>query len=56
MKESTRAHLYRISNATIPILVAYGVIAEQHAAVWLGLANALFATVLATVNTSTEVK
>jgi len=54
MKESTRAYWYRVANAVIPILTSYGVIAEQDAAVWLGLVAAVFSTGLATYHTSTS--
>lgn len=57
MKESTRAWVYRVATAAVPLLVEYGVIAESQAALWLGLAGAAlgFGTnVLASANTSTK--
>ncbi|MFC4335222.1 phage holin [Salininema proteolyticum] len=40
-KQSTRAWIYRIATAVVPILIVYGVIAESDASVWLGLAGAV---------------
>lgn len=37
----TRLHLYQVLGALVPILVAYGVIADTEAALWLGLAGAV---------------
>lgn len=57
MKESTRAYIYRIAVAAVPLLVGYGVVAESQAALWLGLAGAAlgFGTnILASANTSTK--
>lgn len=57
MKESTRAYIYRIAVAAVPILVSYGLLADSQAALWLGLAGAAlgFTTnVLASANTSTK--
>jgi hypothetical protein len=54
MSEATRAWLYRISIAVVPILVAYGVLESEDAAVWIGLAAAVFNSVLASANTSTK--
>lgn len=54
LSESTRAWLYRVASATVPLLVAYGVVADSTAALWLGLAGALLgtgATTLAAVHT-----
>lgn len=57
MDQTTRAWLYRIGAALVPILVAYGVIADTDAALWLGLLGAVLATgdlVVASVHTSTR--
>jgi hypothetical protein len=57
MKESTRAWVYRICTAAVPLLVSYGVIADNKAGLFLGLAGAVlgFGTnLLASVNTSTD--
>lgn len=55
--EKTRAWIYRISLALVPVLTGYGVIAESKAALWVGLAGAIlgFSTnALASANTSTK--
>ena len=54
MKQSTRAYLYRLSTAVVPVLVSYGMLSDEKAAVWVGLAGAVFSTGLAAVNTSTK--
>jgi hypothetical protein len=57
MSEKTRAYIYRIAVAAVPLLVGYGVIEDSAAALWLGLAGAAlgFGTnVLASANTSTK--
>lgn len=54
--EKTRAWIYRISVAAVPVLTGYGVIEDSKAALWLGLIGAVlgFGTnVLASANTST---
>lgn len=57
MSEKTRAYIYRISVAALPVLVAYGVLAENQVAMWLGLAGAVLGVgtnALASANTSTK--
>ncbi len=54
MNESTRAWIYRVLLAAIPIAIAYGVINEQDASLWIGLVGAVLGTGLATINTSTK--
>lgn len=49
MSESTRAWLYRVASAVVPLLVAYGVVADSTAALWLGLVGALLGTGAATL-------
>lgn len=39
----TRRRLYRICTAVVPLLVAYGVLAESEAGLWVGLAGAVLA-------------
>jgi 4-amino-4-deoxy-L-arabinose transferase-like glycosyltransferase len=53
MPEATRAYLYRIVLAALPILTAYGIIAEIDAALYSALAAAILSTSLAVANTST---
>ena len=52
LTEPTRAWLYRVSLAVIPLLAVYGIIDESAVAGWAALAVAMFNTGLATVNTS----
>ena len=55
--ERTRAYLYRIVAAAIPLLILAGVITGEDAAVWLGLASAVLGlggAGLATANTTTK--
>lgn len=57
LTESTRAYIYRIGVALMPILVGYGVLAENDVASWLGLLGAVLGmstNVLASVHTSTK--
>lgn len=52
--EPTRAWIYRILVAAIPILIAYGVLDAEDAALWVALAGALLGFGLATANTTTS--
>lgn len=54
LKESTRAWVYRVSLAVIPLLIAFGVVQNEDAALWVALAGAVLNTGLATANTSTS--
>lgn len=51
---SVRVYLYRILLALTPILTTYGVMAEQHAALWAGLASAILGLGTATAYTQRE--
>jgi hypothetical protein len=51
--EQTRAWLYRILTAAVPLLIAHGAMEEQTATLWLALAAATLGLGLATANTST---
>ena len=53
-KESTRAYVYRVSLAVIPLLTAYGLLADATAALVIGLVGSVLNVGLATANTSTE--
>jgi len=55
-KESTRAYVYRILTALVPITISYGVIDSKNAALWVGLIMAVLGTGLASMNTSTGSK
>ena len=52
--EATRAYLYRVLVAAVPVLIAYGVVDSRQVAVWLGLASAVLGFGLASANTSTR--
>lgn len=52
--ESTRAYLYRILTVALPVLVFYGVLAEQSVALWIALGGSVLGTGLASANTSTD--
>jgi hypothetical protein len=52
--ERTRAWLYRVSVAALPLLVAYGVVNAEDAPLWLAAAGAVLNTALAAANTSTS--
>lgn len=54
MKESTRAYIYRVTLAALPILTAFGVVAESQVPLYIGLAAAILNVGLATANTSTS--
>ena len=52
--EQTRAYIYRVLTAAVPLVTAYGIIDGRTAALWLGLAAAILGTGLAAYNTSTK--
>lgn len=55
--EKTRAWIYRISLAAVPLLTGYGLIQDSKAALWIGVVGAIlgFGTnALASANTSTK--
>lgn len=54
ISEPTRAWIYRISLAVIPLLIAFGAVAEEDAPLWIALAGAVLNSGLATANTSTD--
>ncbi len=54
MSEPTRAWIYRVLTAAVPLLIAYGAIEEATAPLWIGLAGSLLGFGLATANTSTS--
>jgi hypothetical protein len=49
-----RAWAYRVLVAAVPLLVGYGVLDENTAAAWLGVAAAVLGLGLATANTTPE--
>ena len=52
--EQTRAYIYRVLTAAVPLVTAYGIIDGRTAALWLGLVAAILGTSLAAYNTSTK--
>lgn len=52
--EKTRAYIYAVLVAAVPIAIVYGILDTQTAALWLGLAAAVLGLGLATANTSTK--
>lgn len=53
MTEKTRAYIYRVLLALTPLVVLYGYLTEEQAALWVGVASALLGNGLAVANTST---
>ena len=56
MSEPTRAWLYRILVAAVPLLIAYGALDESVAPLWVALAGSVLGLGLATANTSTHIE
>ena len=54
--EATRAYIYRVLVALVPILVGFGVVDSRQVSVWLGLAAAVLGFGLASANTSRSTK
>lgn len=54
MKESTRAWIYRILTPLSALGIAYGVVDDQKAALWVAFGTAVFSGGLAIKNTSTS--
>jgi hypothetical protein len=52
--EPTRAWIYRLSAAAVPLLTYYGIASEQEASLWVALFVALGGFGLAARNTSTS--
>ena len=52
--EVTRAWIYRVLTAAVPLVTAYGIIDQRTAALWLGVIGALLGIGLASMNTSTK--
>ena len=52
--EPTRAWIYRVLTAAVPLVAAYGFIDQRTAALWVSLAGAILGTSLAAYNTSTK--
>ena len=52
--EQTRAYIYRVLTAAVPLVTAYGIIDQRTAALWVSLAGAILGTSLAAYNTSTK--
>lgn len=54
MTEATRAWIYRILTAAVPLLIVYGVLDDQAAPLWVALAAAALGTGTASAYTSTK--
>jgi hypothetical protein len=57
MKQTHRAWIYRLATALVPITVFYGLLADNEAALWLGVLGAALSTgghALASANTPTQ--
>lgn len=46
-----RRYLYQVATATVPLLVAYGIIDQQTAPLWIALAASVTATATAALHT-----
>lgn len=53
-KESTRAYIYRVLTAAVPLLTLWGVVAENEVPLYIGLAAAILGLPVAAANTSTK--
>lgn len=53
-KPETRKWVYGVATAAVPLLVAYGVIEDATAPLWIALAAQVFATGTAWAHTPTE--
>ena len=53
--EQTRAYIYRISGAIIPLLAAYGFIQEEQVALWMAVVTSILNVGLAVANTTTKI-
>ena len=54
LSEPTRAYIYRTLLALQPVAVAYGLLTDNLAALWINVAAAVLGIGLATANTSTK--
>lgn len=54
MTESTRAYIYRVLLTLQPIVVAYGLVTDEMAVLWVNVASAVLGLGLATLNTTTK--
>lgn len=54
MNERTRAIIYRVEMALVPLLIYYGLVSEEAAALWAGLIAAVLGFGLASKHTSLE--
>lgn len=52
--EVTRAWIYRVLTAAVPLVTAYGIIDGRTAALWAGVIGAVCGVGLASMNTSTK--
>ena len=52
--ERTRAYIYAVLTALVPLAIAYGIATAEEAALWLAVAGSVLGLGLATANTSTK--
>lgn len=49
---TVRRYIYGLATAALPLLIAYGVISEEHAPLWLALIGAILIPGMAWANTT----
>lgn len=54
LNENTRAWIYRVLLAVSALVVGYGLVTSEEAALWLAVAAAVLGNGLASANTSTK--
>ena len=52
--EQTRAYIYRVLTAAVPLVTAYGIIDQRTGVLIIGVISALLGIGLASMNTSTK--
>lgn len=54
MSEKKRAYFYRIAGSAATLAVAYGLVTDEKAALWVAAAAAVLGLPMAAANTSTK--
>lgn len=49
--QATRAWIYRVTTAAMPLLIVYGVVTDETAPLWVGMAAAILGTGTAAAHT-----
>lgn len=52
--EAVRAYIYSVLVAAVPLLIGYGILSAEEAAVWLGLGASVLGLGLARANVTTK--